>query len=107
VDKYSRSNFYKKEIVTTIEESDLLTNSIDTFLFKRPSTFHTVTQEELLRPDLISFSEYGKISLWWIILKINDIQDPFNDLEAGQTLVIPNKLDIEEYQMQNRRKNRT
>ena len=106
MDKFNRSKFFKSETVSNTKESDLLTNTINDTLFKRESSFYTVVETDLLRPDLISYKVYSKVVYWWIIMKVNNIEDPFNDLEAGTSLVIPNVLDVEEYQMQNRRKNR-
>lgn len=49
----------------------------------------TVTQELLLRPDLVSSNAYGIPDLWWVIYEYNNISDPLFSLTIGQTLVIP------------------
>lgn len=52
--------------------------------------FITITQDLLVRPDLISFKAYGIPDLWWAIYEYNGIRDPLFDLQIGQTLAIPN-----------------
>jgi len=103
-DKYSRSNFFEKRNPAGTIECDLVTNSFVDIVFKRPMNFHYVTQEDLQRPDLISFRYYGQVNLWWIIAKVNDIEDWFNDLTIGDVLKIPAKADIQEFYQQNRKR---
>ena len=104
--RYNRTNFYTSEVVDSIKESDLLTNTFNEFKFKRPMSFFTITTVEKTRPDLLSYSLYSTVNYWWIILKINNIEDPFNDLEEGDVVKVPNILDIEDFYILNRRKNR-
>lgn len=95
--KYSRTNFFKREIVKGKTELDLPFNSFNEFEFKRPHTFYTVKEQDLYRPDLISLRMYGKNTYWWMILKINHIEDLYNDLVVGKSLIIPDINDIEDY----------
>jgi len=104
-DRYSRSRFMKTEVVDTVSELDMLTNSLDDSIFTRPMSFHTVTDQDTKRPDMISFKIYGQTNFWWIIAKINNIEDLFNDLQEGQILRIPQREDIEDFYLQNRKKN--
>lgn len=48
-----------------------------------------VTQDIVIRPDLISDKAYGDPSLWWAIYEFNGIRDPLFDLKQGQILRIP------------------
>lgn len=38
--------------------------------------------------DTIAFKVYGSPALWWIIAIVNDISNPFEDLETGNILRI-------------------
>ena len=51
-------------------------------------TYHTVTQDEEMRIDLISFNYYGTEDYLDIICKFNGISNPFS-LEQGQILKVP------------------
>lgn len=41
------------------------------------------------RPDLISNVFYGTPNFWWLILSYNNINDPFEGLNIGDTILIP------------------
>ena len=41
------------------------------------------------RPDLISFDVYGTVDYWWLILVVNQITDPFEQLVAGKQIRLP------------------
>jgi hypothetical protein len=41
------------------------------------------------RPDLISNVFYGTPNFWWLILSYNNINDPFEGLNVGDTILIP------------------
>jgi hypothetical protein len=41
------------------------------------------------RPDLISDLFYNTPTLDWLIMYFNDISDPFNQLNAGDRILIP------------------
>jgi nucleoid-associated protein YgaU len=45
---------------------------------------------------LISYKFYGTIKLWWLICKVNNIQDPFMDLQIGMSLKILKKEIVDE-----------
>jgi len=97
IDRYSRSNFIEKNLVNGIKENDLPRNGFSQLLFKRPKTIYVVVDEDIQRPDLISFKNYNRTQFWWLIMKVNGIEDIWNDLEIGQELKIPNSPDIDEY----------
>jgi hypothetical protein len=97
MDKFNRTNFYKTEVVDSITEKDLLTNTTKVFDNQVEYGFYSVTEQDLLRPDLIAFRFYGSVSYWWILMKANDIEDIWNDLYVGKILVIPSFNDIDKY----------
>lgn len=49
---------------------------------------YTVTDQDINRPDLISFRNYGASDLWWLVLHYNNIIDPFS-METGDRILIP------------------
>ena len=42
------------------------------------------------RPDLISNIFYNTPSYWWVIMLVNGINDPFEQLNVGDRILIPN-----------------
>lgn len=105
LDKYTRTNFYNKNLINGIIENDLAFNKFRDFVFNRKKTYYEVKSEDVRRPDLISLKLFRRSNYWWIILKLNDISDPFNDLFEGQILEIPNISDIEEFVLKNKQGN--
>ena len=87
VDKYSRTKYFKKNTVNGIQEPDLLSNSLANFNFTRQRKFYTINGNDLQRPELISYRIYGKMNYWWVILKVNGIEDIWHDFEIGDVLV--------------------
>ena len=48
--------------------------------------YYQVEEEEFL--DDISYKSYGTPSLWWMIAEFNEITNPFEALEEGESLKI-------------------
>ena len=97
IDRYKRTKIYDTAIVDGITERDLLLNKFRDFKFIRQPIFYTIREEDVQRPDLISFKFFNKKNYWWIILSVNNIGDVWNELIVGETLKIPHKLDIEDF----------
>ena len=96
--RYTISNYYPKTIVNNIQECDLLNNYFArVFKIKRNVSFYTLRQEDIYRPDLLSFRLYSNPNLWWILFKYNNIDDVWNDLEVGQVIHVPSYADIEDF----------
>ena len=58
-------------------------------LMKLPLTrTHVVTASERGRPELISYREYGVVTLWWVVLLCNKIYR-HKDLTEGTVLSLP------------------
>ena len=109
INRFNRSEFYKKEIVDGIEELDLVTNSIQDFTFSREMSYYKVIEADLGRPDLIAIKAYqdrSKMFAWWILFYVNEIVDPYNDLEIGDILSVPHPKDLEDLLVYNQNKNR-
>ena len=90
----NRLNFYQVETIEGVPELDYLSNNLSKFSMIYPISYYVVHQDDLLRPDLISYKIYGTVKFWWLIMFINNIENIFSDLELGLTLQIPNVLDI-------------
>lgn len=59
----------------------------------KDSTFYTINEETKYRPDRVAYIAYRNETLAWIILKFNDITDPF-DLEVGKIIEIPSLTQV-------------
>ena len=94
----NRTNFYHKVTVDQIEELDFLHNSLSGFTMRYDPAYYRVKAPDLMRPDMISNKCYGTVHLWWVIMLVNEIENPLTDLEVGQLLTIPSKLDIADFQ---------
>ena len=55
---------------------------------------HVVRQADIGRIDLIAWDYYKDCTMWWVIARINGIQNPLTDLVVGQTLVIPGAKEV-------------
>lgn len=50
--------------------------------------YHTVTEDETNRLDLIAYTELGDATYSWILAYLNNIEDGFT-INSGQVLMIP------------------
>ena len=53
--------------------------------------------DDVQNPDLLSLKIYGKQDYWWILCKINNIQDVWNDIKPGDIIIVPDISDIEDF----------
>lgn len=64
----------------------------------KPSKKHMISPDEIHRPDLISYREYGDVSLFWAIAVRNNILCPIlelrNFLLNNNALIIPHIDDV-------------
>lgn len=97
MNNFKRVNFLKEVEVNGVIERDLIHNYWDLFQTKREETYLTLSTEFIGRPDLISIAAYGSVKYWWIILRINNIDDIWNDMEVGDVLTIPNLTDVDDW----------
>lgn len=94
----NRSDFYARETVDAIVELDFLHNPLSSFSMTYGLNYYRVTSSDLMRPDLISYKCYGTVEFWWVLMLVNSIDCPLSDLSIGQILVVPNKIDIYNFQ---------
>ncbi|NNK83727.1 MAG: hypothetical protein HKO92_11440 [Flavobacteriaceae bacterium] len=98
---YNRTNFFD----TQTDNNGIVSSDPIAFDFKEFFEFmrtkrikqRRISESEEGAPDLISFQEYGSEQYWWVIMLINKIQDPINELTAGTLLAIPRLSDVEEF----------
>ena len=89
-----RTLFYNIVTVNGTQEFDFLENSLSNFVMLYPVTYYEVNDSDIMRPDMISYRCYNSVDYWWIIMYVNQIQNPLTDLVSGTMLTIPNILDI-------------
>jgi len=94
----NRTNFYHQITVGDVDELDFLWNSLSEFKMNYTPTYYRVAADDLMRPDMISYKCYGVVEFWWIIMLVNNIENPFIDLVEGAILTIPSRLDIYDFQ---------
>jgi len=94
----NRVNFYNIAMVDGVNELDFMYNSLSEFTMEYPPMYYRIHGADLMRPFLISDRHYGTVNFWWIIMLVNGITNPLVDMEVGQILKIPNKLDIYAFQ---------
>ena len=98
---YNRTNF----LLTQTDSNGVISSDpigwdfTEFFEFMRTKTIkrRRISAAEEGAPDLISEEEYGSEQYWWVIMFINKIADPINDLVAGTEIAIPLLRDIEEF----------
>lgn len=95
--QFSVNNFLKKEFVDGVYEYDLLTMHWDEFRLNRPSRDMMVTPHDIGRPDALSVRAYGDSQYWWLLMRVNKIDDVWNDLVVGDYLIIPDIRDFDDF----------
>ena len=55
----------------------------------KPVQLGQVPPEYEHRPDLISDVWFGSTGLWWQVLVMNGLFDPFEDLDRGSQILLP------------------
>lgn len=98
----NRSNFYQEFVTDNVRELDFLYNPLSDFEIEYEPDYYRVTGEDDMRADLVSYKCYGTVDFWWVILLVNEIDNPFLDIEAGTVLTIPSRTDIFNFQKKRR-----
>ena len=75
-------------------EKELTSNDIVFFKPKSELKRHTLTGIDYARPDLISAKYFGTNDYWWFIMKVNGIDDVWNEMYVGMDIYIPDEGDI-------------
>ena len=85
-----------------VQDLDLISNQLFRTYFPETGERFLVTAQDVARPDLMAARILGAKELWWVLLKYNNIDDPWNELYPGQTLSIPSLSAIQSYAMEHR-----
>ena len=96
----NRDNFLEYDEAT--DDVDLLTNQLFRTYFPSTGSKFLVNAQDVARPDLMAARVLGAQELWWVLLKYNDIDDPWNELYPGQILEIPSVTAIQTYAMEHK-----
>ena len=80
---YNRETQFQKNIVDGIKEVDMGSISFPDLVDTDDYKWTIVRDQEKCRPDLLSFRIYGSDNLWWVLMWLNGIQDPWHDLMDG------------------------
>lgn len=98
---YNRANFFGTSVnndgVEVLDPIDFEFQSFIEFMRSKKVKRKRISESLAGAPDLISYQEYGDHQYWWVIVYINEISDPMNELVAGLEIAIPQLKDIEEF----------
>lgn len=100
-----RKYLFGKTTVDGNNELDYLDTRLHNFNPEQTTIFK-VPAFMVGRPDIISFAVYEKPNYYWLIMWANDIVDPFEDIKAGDDLIIPSLLDYYDFFNDNARRQR-
>lgn len=100
MNKFRRTLFYEQNEIDGIVENDLIKNYFELFKIKRPAKFFKLHRTYIQRPDLLSLKLYGNMNYWWIIAKLNNIDDWWNDIEIGKVIQYPDVQDIQDFYLE-------
>ena len=100
--KFNRTNFLNSEINDIDQnnnqvELDLSSSYFYLFKTTRPIRKYQLDRWEKGRPDMLSQKIYGQDDYWWVLLKYNNIMDPYEELVGGVILEVPDVLDIQDF----------
>jgi len=96
--RFNRTNFFPSEVVNGRNERDLVKNYFnDLFIVRRPMRFYIIKSTDVARPDLLSIKFYGQQDYWWIVCRVNKLDDPWNDIIVGDIIQIPALQDINDF----------
>ena len=90
----NRTNFFVVTDIGNGDEYDHLHNNLSKFKMTYPVQYYRITEEDTMRPDMISYKAYGSVAYWWVVMLVNGVQDVLTDINVGDLLKIPNILDI-------------
>ena len=60
-------------------------------------TLYVLQGTDVARPDLMAYRFYGSPAYYWIILRVNNIADPFEGMYPGMLLRIPTRTRLNLY----------
>jgi hypothetical protein len=95
---YGKLSRYDAGVVTISHKNANVTTSVGTLMDDTVANLDNTLQYSRgripvmhqHRPDLISNTFYDSPRYWWLIMHFNDIPDPFEGLNSGDPILIPN-----------------
>ena len=80
-------------------EFDFLQSSLPKFksYLRRPFNYAVFKAIYVGQLDLLAYEAYGEEKFWWVIALTNDIVDPWDNSLVGNTLKLPDLLDINDF----------
>lgn len=101
-DRYNRQNFMPIVFGGDNLERDLVVSNWDLFEINRSISFDNIKRIDVGRPDLLSLRIYGTMSYFWILAKVNNLDDLFNDMVVGMDIIVPDVGDIRDWVLRSR-----
>lgn len=96
IDTYKVTNFLTTNLVDGINEYNLSSINIKDYTFSR-FDYTRVLKGEYCRPDLLCYRIYGTIEYWWILLEINNISNPWDDLVEYTYIKYPPASEMQKF----------
>ena len=88
--QYGVSTIVHKGKPVTTSVGSTMDNFIANIETKYGFSVGSIPIEHEFRPDLTSYIFYDSVTLWWLLLQYNNINDPFEGFGAGTKIKIPN-----------------
>ena len=79
------------------KDIDFLSNQLFREYWAETGERVRVESQDVGRPDLISSRVFGSDGPWWMLLKYNGIDDPWNELWPGLVLKVPSEETMQSY----------
>lgn len=89
--KYDLANMFNVYPDSKLDDDVMVYNINRSIMFTeldkaQPDKFYYYTVKDMESWNLISYKEYGTTRLWWIICKLNEINDPTQEPRVGSIL---------------------
>lgn len=81
---------------------DSFTLPTNDFVFSSIPVEYTLTQTDILRPDIFISNYYGSSDLYDIVIDINCIED-IKTMNPGDIIYLPSRVDLENFYSKNLR----
>lgn len=98
-----RLSFYSKVEIDQDLEVDLLDTQLPFYKVKQEKIY-VVKGHNVGKPSLISYDIFGTTELGWLIMHVNDIMDPYEELYLGKELIVPQLKEYYNFYSNNRKK---
>lgn len=80
-------NPYRQSYQIQYPQGDVSLERYTPVFSSKQNKIHTIVQGETLQN--IAYKYYGDSGSWYLIAEYNNINDPFEEIEEGQQLLIP------------------